>query len=146
MKSQLSFKIFVAAKPEQVWEQTFGAESYKEWTKAFCDGSYFEGSWEEGASIRFLSPTGDGMVSEIAEARPHERLSIRHLGQITGGVVDTTSDQIRSWAPAYESYDFRAIPGGTEVEVTLDTVEEWKDYMQETFPKALARLKDLCEG
>ena len=55
-------------------------ESYKQWTSAFGDGLYFEGSWQKGQRIRFLTPQGDEVTSEIAEIRPNEFISIRHLG------------------------------------------------------------------
>ena len=119
--------------------------TYKSWTTAFLEGSHYLGSWESGAKIRFLAPSGDGMSSIIAENRPHEFVSIRHIGMIENGVEDTSSDKVRAWAPAYENYRVEDAPGGCKVTVSLDTAEEWAPYMLETFPKALALLKALCE-
>ena len=50
------------------------------------------------------------MVSEIAENKPNEFISIRHLGYIANGIEDTQSEAIRAWAPAYENYTFVATP------------------------------------
>lgn len=55
-------------------------ETFKAWTAEFAEGSYFEGSWNAGRKIRFLVPDGSGMTSTIAESRPHEFISIKHLG------------------------------------------------------------------
>jgi uncharacterized protein YndB with AHSA1/START domain len=81
-----------------VWRITTSLESYKRWASAFMEGCYFEGSWGQGAKIRFLAPSGDGMVSEIAENRTNEFISIRHLGYIAQGVEDTTSESIANQA------------------------------------------------
>lgn len=141
----LTFDATIRAPRQQVWAAMLAPDTYKAWTAAFCEGSYYDGSWDPGAKIRFMSPTGDGMVAEIAEHRPGEFVSIRHLGVIENGVEDTTSEKVRAWAPAYENYAFADAPGGCRLTVTMDTVPEYEAYMQETYPKALALLKDLCE-
>ena len=86
------------------------------------------------------------MVSEIAENRTNEFISIRHLGYIAQGVEDTTSESIRSWAPAYENYTFVAVPEGTKLVVDLDVAPEFEQDMKEAWPKALAQIKQLCEA
>lgn len=55
-------------------------ESYREWTRAFTEGSHYKGSWEEGSKILFLDPNGAGMVSRIAKNDLYEFISIEHLG------------------------------------------------------------------
>ena len=145
MKKTLTFTESIEAPRSRVWETMLGAETYKEWTLPFCEGTYYEGSWEEGSRISFLAPDGDGMVAEIAESRPMEFVSIRHLGEIKNGVEDTTSEEVRAWAPAYESYAFSETENGTEVTVELDTLPEYEQYMLDTYPKALSILKGLCE-
>lgn len=145
--NRLRFAATIDAPPSRVYELMIGDASYRQWTAPFCEGSYFEGSWAEGERIRFLAPSGEGMVAEIAENRPNERVSIRHLGVLgPGGVEDTESEAVRAWAPAYEIYTFVPEGTGTRVEVELDCASDWETYMQETWPKALAALKGLCEG
>ena len=145
MTKTLTFDIVIRAPRARVWTTMLDPETYKAWTAAFCEGSHFVGSWDEGAKIRFLSPSGDGMTAVIAENRPREFVSIRHLGVIEKGVEDTSSDKVRAWAPAYENYRLSDVPDGCRLTVTLDTVPEYEQYMRDTFPKALALLKDLCE-
>ncbi|MFG6430440.1 SRPBCC domain-containing protein [Roseateles sp. LYH14W] len=141
----LTFEIGINAPRAVAWANMLGAQSYKAWTAPFCEGSYFVGSWGKGAKIQFLAPSGDGMSAVIAENTPNEYVSIRHIGMIVDGVEDTTSEKVRAWAPAHENYRFVDVPGGCRVTVTLDTVPEYEQYMLDTYPKALARLKDLCE-
>lgn len=130
----------------RVWETMLAPDTYRAWTSAFCEGSYFEGSWAQGETIRFLTPEGEGMFARIAENRPHEFLSIQLLGCIHGGVPDTTSDEARSFVPGFEDYSFHSADGGTHLEIELDTTAEFEPYLQEAWPKALAKLKALCEA
>jgi len=124
-----------------------GPESYKRWAAAFAEGTYFEGSWEQGTKIKFLSPpAGDGMLSEIAQSRNNEFISIRHLGLISNGVEDTTSESVLAWAPAYENYTFISVPEGTKLVIELDVPGEWVEYMNEAWPTALMSLKQLSEA
>ncbi len=142
---RLQWSVEIAAPTSRVYQMLTGLESYRQWTSAFGEGLYFEGSWQEGQRIRFLTPERHGVVSEIAENRPNEFLSVRHIGYIAdGGVEDTSSEAIRAWAPAYENYTFKATPQGTKLIVEQDMTEEFES-MKETWPKALARLKALCE-
>ena len=141
----LTFEITINAPRAVAWATMLGPQTYTAWTAPFCEGCYFVGAWDEGAKIQFLAPSGDGMTSVIAQNTPHEFVSIRHVGMVEKGVEDTTSEKVSAWAPAYENYRFVEAPGGCRVIVTLDTAPEWEAYMLDTFPKALARLKALCE-
>lgn len=140
------FDILIQAPRQQVWSTMLEAPTYEQWTSAFCEGSRFEGSWEQGARIRFLDPSGNGMVSEIAEHRPAEFVSIRHLGFIENGKEDTTSEAVRAWAPCYENYTFTDEAGGTRLNVVIDTFTGYEEMMANTWPPALQALKALCEG
>lgn len=146
MKKKINIVERIQAVPQTVWETMLSDATYRDWTSAFAEGSYFEGSWEQGQQIRFLSPQGGGMAAVIEESRPHSFLSIRHIGMVKeGGLIDSTSDEVKKWAPAFENYHFTPIAGGTEVRVEMDVTPEWETYMQQAWPKALARLKELCE-
>lgn len=145
MKTQ-HFDIFIQAPRERVWTTMLQSPTYEQWTSAFCQGSRFEGSWKAGDVIRFLDPAGNGMVSEIAEHRPAEFVSIRHLGFIENGQEDTTSDAVRAWAPCFENYTFSDEGTGTRVNVDADVFGGHEDMMAASWPRALQSLKALCES
>ena len=138
-------EILIHAPREHVWRSTLFSPSYERWTATFCEGSRYEGSWEAGTPIRFCGPNGDGMVAEIAEHRPAEFVSIRHLGMVNDGVEDTTSEAVRAWAPCFENYTFIDEAGGTRVRVDIDVFGTYEDWMNEAWPKALLALKTVCE-
>jgi uncharacterized protein YndB with AHSA1/START domain len=138
--------INIRAPREAVWAAMLGPETYRVWTVPFCEGSYYEGSWNTGDRIRFLGPGGEGgMTSVIAESRSPEFVSIKHLGIVKDGVEDTTSPAATAWAPSFENYTFVESSGGTEVTVEVETPEDFEAFMEEAWPKALAKLKEVCE-
>lgn len=145
MKRQ-HFETTIDAPRAKVWETMLAPDSYRAWTAPFAEGSYYDGSWEKGAKIRFLTPSGEGMSSLIADNRPHELISIRHVGIIKDGVEETESDAVRAWAGATENYTLTDADGGTRLEIDLDVAPEYEEMMANIWPKALAKLKQLCEA
>jgi hypothetical protein len=119
--------------------------TYREWTSEFQEGSYAVTDWKEGSKALFLTPAGDGMVSRIAVHRPNEFLSIEHLGAVKNGVEDTDSDEVKGWAGAHEDYSLREVAGGVTLTVEMDVTDEYRKYFEETWPKALSKLKHVCE-
>jgi hypothetical protein len=147
---KLHFSILINAPKDKVWHSMLDDKPYREWTKAFNEGSYYKGSWEKGSKILFLGPdpnTGEegGMVSRIAENKPYEFISIEHLGIVQNGVEDTTSEVARKWAPAFENYTFNDKDGATEVLVDIDIEDEHAQMFNEMWPEALRKLKELAE-
>jgi uncharacterized protein YndB with AHSA1/START domain len=142
----LSFCIDIAAPVARVWDCMFDATSYRDWTRAFCEGSYFEGSWEAGRRLRFLDPQGFGMEAVVDENRRHEMLSLRLIGEIKDGRPVAGSPLHE--APAVERYVFNAAPGGgTQLVVHLQSWNDgFTDFLDDTWPKALERLKALSES
>jgi uncharacterized protein YndB with AHSA1/START domain len=139
----LHFSIRIQAPAQRVWQLMLAPDTYREWTTTFCEGSYYEGFWEQGQRMRFLTPEGLGMFSEIAEYRPHEFISIRHLGELLNGVE--AKGVASQWANARENYTFSNDGAAMLLQVDVDTVPEFEAYMAEAWPKALSVLKELCE-
>lgn len=143
---RLVFSAEIEAPVAKVWDTMLAPETYSQWTAPFMQGSYYEGSWREGERIHFLAPGGSGMVARVADVRVHERIELEHLGYVANGVEDTTSEAVRSWAPAYEIYRFESVPGGTRLIVEQDVLPGFENMMNAVWPKALAELEALCEG
>ena len=141
----LQFSIAIAAPVARVWDCMFDPLAYRDWTRAFAEGSYFEGSWEAGRRLRFLDPKGFGMEAIVDVSRLHEELSLRLVGEIKDGrpVPDSRLHQ----EPARERYVFGATTqGGTQLVVHLQSWDDgFTDFLQTTWPEALKRLKALSE-
>lgn len=146
---KLHFEILIDAPAEKVWDAVVDDAKYREWTTAFSPGSFFEGGWNKGDTIRFLAIDDNGekggMLSEIAESKKYTFISIRHRGFIQNGVEDTTSEEIKKWMPAYENYTFTETDGSTLFKVDVDTTEEYSAMFSDTWPKALEILKTVAE-
>jgi hypothetical protein len=148
----LHFSIDIRAPKDMVWRTMFADSTYREWTSAFSPGSYFEGSWALGSKILFLGPDPDGkggnggMVSRIAESRLHEYVGIEHLGMVSNGVEDTQSDGVKDWAGARENYSFSESSGVTTLRVEMQTAPTYEAMFNDSWPKALKKLKALSES
>lgn len=147
---KIKTSITINAPVEKVWNTMLSPETYTKWTAPFNPNSTFIGDWSEGSEIRFIGcdengNTG-GMYSRIKENRLHEFVSIEHLGIINAkGEVDTTSEEVKKWAPSFENYTFKSTSTGTEVSVEMDINDEYKAQFEEMWPKALQVLKELSE-
>lgn len=142
---RLTFSATINALAERVWRTLLEDATYREWTSEFHEGSYAVTDWKEGSKALFLGPEGDGMVSRIRVHKPNEFLEIEHLGEVRKGVEDRESEAAKQWAGGRESYTLRKTEGGVELTVETDTTDQYKTYFEETWPKALARLKRICE-
>ena len=142
----LDFSIAIAAPVARVWDCMFDPTAYRDWTRAFCAGSYFEGHWEAGRRLRFLDPRGFGMEAIVDERREHELLSLRLVGEIKDG--RPLPDSPLHAEPARERYVFSAAAGGgTQLVVHLQSWDDgFTDFLNDSWPKALARLKSLSES
>ena len=153
MKETMHFEIIINAPVKKVWDTMLQLETYKEWTALFEPTSYYEGSWEEGSKMYFLSSAdkSGGMVSEIAKNVPYKFLSIRHLGVVKDGVEDTTSDEVKKWTPAFENYTFIEKEKQTQLQIDMEmesTPESkgMKEMFEGMWPKALLKLKEISEN
>ena len=87
----------------------------------------------------------EGMVGRILENIPNEFISIEHYALWQDGQEVTEVAKIESWAGAHEDYTFKSVTNGTQVIVSIDVIEAYKDYFNSTWPQALQKLKLLCE-
>jgi len=146
---KLKFSIVINSPKEKVWDTMLEKETYNKWTEVFTEGSHYVGDWTNESKILFLAPGADGkiggMVSRIKENRLHKFISIEHLGEVIDGVEDTTSERVKDWAGALENYTFIDKKGKTEVVVDMEINKEFKEMFEDTWPKALQKLKELCE-
>lgn len=142
MGQALHYSIDLPAPRARVWSLMLDDASYRDWTSAFCPGSYYEGEWRTGADIRFLSPDGGGMRARIEAAEFPAYVSIEHLGELREGKAVDASN----WANVFERYRLTELPeGATHLEVELtDVPEAYVEMMNQLWPKALERLKAMA--
>lgn len=150
---KLQFKIEINAPISKVFDIMLGItnkSTYEQWTAIFNPTSTYDGNWEKGSKILFIGSDefGEkgGMVSEIAENIKNQFVSIRHFGLVKNGVEITEGPDVEKWANGFENYTFINHNGVTWLTVDLDTVHDFLEYMNQTYPKALSKLKEVCEN
>lgn len=124
--------------------------TYEQWTAMFNPTSTYEGNWEKGSKMLFIGvdEKGEkgGIVSKIAENIPNQFVSIQHYGLVNAGKEITEGADVEKWANGFENYSFEENNEITTVKVEIDATEEFIEFMNETYPKALIKLKELCEN
>ncbi len=149
--NKISKSIIINASPEVIWETITDPRKYQDWTYVFGGNSYFEGGWNEGDAIHFLTKDEEGnlqgMVAEIAKSRYPAFISIRHLGYMADDEsADTANESLKSLAPAYENYTLDLMDDGqTKFTVDVDTQEEYMEMFEDAWPKALELVKSISE-
>lgn len=149
---KLQFKQSIDAPVAKVYDFMLGIDNkltYEQWTALFNSTSTYDGSWHKGSKILFLGTDEKGekggMVSEIAEIIPNRFVSIRHYGLLKANEEITEGPEVEKWAGGFENYSFEEINGITSVIVDVDATDDFLDYLNETYPKALDKLKEICE-
>lgn len=147
---KISFAIEVEAPVSLVYQTMIDDTFYREWTRAFNATSHYQGSWAKGSKILFIGidEQGErgGMVSRIRENIANQFISIEHLGLLQGAEEITSGPEVEAWAGALENYRFSGDKGTTQLTIEMDSNEEFESYFKETWPKALAKLKAICES
>lgn len=144
------FEIDIKASRQKVFDTMLGKESYSEWTSVFNPSSYYEGSFEEGAEIHFigLSEEGkkEGMVGIVRSLRSPNFVSMEYIGVFYGDKVVTEGAGMEDFIGSTETYRFEGVDeSATRVLVDLDVPDEYEDYFNKAWPKALEKLKEMCE-
>lgn len=149
---KIKFTVSINAPANKVYDVMLGISTkstYEQWTALFNPTSSYEGSWNKGSKMLFVGndEKGEkgGMVSEIFDNIPNQFISIRHYGLVNATVEITEGPEVEKWANGFENYTFVENNGTTSVAVDLDTTEDFLDYMNENYPKALDKLKEICE-
>lgn len=150
--TKLQFKVSINAPVSKIYDIMLGISNkstYEQWTAIFNPTSSYEGNWDKGNKILFIGvdEKGEkgGMVSKIVENSPNQFVSIQHYGLVQGGKEITEGPEVEKWANGFENYTFEQNNGITTLIVDLDTTEDFETYMNETYPNALKKLKELCD-
>ncbi len=149
---KLKFEIEINATVGKVYDFMLGLtkkESYEQWTYHFNPTSSYDGSWSKNERIYFVGLDEDGikggMVSEIVQNIPSKFVSIKHIGLLVNGKELLKGPEVEKWASGFENYYFKENEGVTSLIVEIDTIDDLENYMNDCYPKALQKLKEICE-
>ena len=134
-------EITIDAAPEKVWNVLWDEFSYRQWTSAFCEGSFYVGTLEEDSKVQFLDPDNNGMFSKVVKNIPAKEMVFLHLGEIYSG-IETPMD----WGDATESYLLEETEYSTKLTLEINTSKEFKSFFEEKVPLAIQNVKNLSEN
>lgn len=143
--ADLHYSIHINAPRNKVWDVMLDEATYRDWTSVFMPGSYYQGDWSEGSTMRFLGPGAEGekeggMVAIVKEYRPQEFVSLQYLAEIRDGA------EVPMQGTGLENYTLQDGEGGTDVAIDLlNLPDEYAGMFNESWPKALERIKELAE-
>ncbi|MBN7813622.1 SRPBCC domain-containing protein [Algoriphagus sp. H41] len=147
----MHFEVEINAPVSKVFALMIEDAAYRDWTAAFNPGSYFKGDWSKGSKILFLGPDPQsgkegGMVAKIADNVKNKYISIEHYGLVGDGKEITSGPEVEAFAGATENYSFVDLGGKTLLKVDMESGGEYKEMFEKMWPKALQRLKEICEA
>lgn len=140
---QITFSTTINAPAEKVWFCLWNKANYINWTSVFSEGSHAISDWNKGSKIHFLSPEGDGMYAIISELIPNEKITFLHQGEVKNHVEQGLNEE---WANSEEGYVLKEDNGITVLNVKLTLDEKWQNFFNDTFPKAIALVKEDAEN
>ena len=141
--NQLHYTIDIDAPRDKVWRVLWDDASFRDWSSVFAEGSYAVSDWKEGSTVQFIDPSSNsGMQAIIEKKRPGEYISFRHEAEIKDGKVQPAP----AWSGAHENYTLTNNDGRTTLKVDVDAADEHRKMFEDTFPKALKRVKALSEA
>ena len=136
----LEYTIQINATPEKVWEVLFTQDNYKTWASAMNEGTYFEGTWEEGTIMKFLDPKNNGMYNLVEKNIPNKQLSMKHLGWILEGELSP-----QDWEDSTLDYILEPNENGTLLIGKVNSLDEFVDFFNSKYPKNFENIKNLAE-
>ncbi|MGH1364551.1 MAG: hypothetical protein ACRBF0_13405 [Calditrichia bacterium] len=145
MINRLTFSIEINADKNTIWKALWDEKSYRDWSGVFFEGSYAVAeNWEEGSIIHFLAPDHSGIYSMIEKHIPDKTIQFKHIGNVVAGKEQPVDDEAKKWSGATEMY---SVSEGTDTNiltVEIDVLDEHVEFMTNTFPKALEKIKSNC--
>lgn len=86
------------------------------------------------------------MCSILEKLVENEVLVFKHLGELTNFKEQPIDEKTQGWTNALESYELKPLGNETELIVRVETMEQYVDHMNKTFPLALRELKRITEN
>ena len=103
-------------------------------------------NWNEGDSVHFLAPNGDGMYSVIEKKIDNQLMSFRHIGNIKDFKELPLDEETKLWCNSKETYELKEENNQTQLTVSINALENYVGFFNETMPKAIELIKNLSEN
>lgn len=143
---KLVFEIDIRTSPENLWHKLWHNGNYTLWTEPFCEGSYISGKLAYGERVHFLTPSGEGMYSDVVWVVENQLVVFSHIGMMEDNRELPVDSETEKWTGCFETYKLSENGELTNLKVEVDAIPGYADYTKTAFPVALQRLKSLAEN
>jgi hypothetical protein len=145
MINRLKFSIDIRADKSKIWDALWDDGLYRDWANVFFEGSYaVTDNWKEGSKVLFLAPDKSGIYSSIEKHILNKIMSFKHLGNVIDGKEQPIDDKTKTWSGATETYTITEERDYNRLTVDIDILDEHVEFMSNTLPKALEKVKNNC--
>jgi hypothetical protein len=145
MINKLLFSIDIKAEKTKIWKALWNEISYRDWASVFFEGSFaITDNWEENSKVLFLGPDKSGIYSIIETHIPNKVMKFKHIGNVVNGQEQPIDNETKKWSGATEIYTLIEGKHCNKLTVEIDVLDEHLDFMKNTFPKALKKIKNNC--
>ncbi len=139
------YSIAIKADAVKIWKIIWDEKSYREWSKAFSEGSFYQGELKTGSRFYFLNKDNSGVYSDLMHYEVNSTAVFQHIGLLKDGKEQAIDEEVEKWSGSFEIYTLKPKEGYCILDVELDQDESNFESFDEVFPKALQYLKDMAE-
>lgn len=133
-----------------IWDVIESPETYTKWCEPFCVGTFYEGQWRVGNTVRFIgldeNGVRGGMVSEVVAYEAGHHVTFRHKGFVQGDQDVFDTPEVAAWAGCEEGYVLEGGPDVYTLHVKCQVTDDMYDWMDATWTEAVGRIKAIAEG
>jgi uncharacterized protein YndB with AHSA1/START domain len=141
---EMQFSIDIHANREKVWGVLWRDETFRQWASLIDPDTYMVGDLVEGNTVQFISgDSGYGVTSLVEKVTPCEYLLLRHSADTQDEGQRERDDQ---WTGGAEIYTLTENNDVTTLTIQFDSPGELVDIMNENYPKAMTKIKELAES
>lgn len=138
----MQFSVEIQATKEKVWDTLWQDETLREWAGIIDPGTHMVGELKEGNEVQFISGNGYGVTTLVEKLIAGKLLLLRHRADTQDS---GKQERKKEWTGGKESYSLTEKDRSTTLTATFDVPPELEKYFEDSYPKALERVKTLAE-
>ncbi len=146
----LHFEVYISVAPKIVFDNIISKSGFEAWTYPFSKTSKFEGKWEEGETLRFISLDENdqqvGMLAKLKSLKTSKEIIIEYVGYIKNGKDIYDDEQAKSIHHTMEKYFLTTENNGTRLKIESDVAPEHEKLFNECWPQSLSIIKKMSES
>lgn len=139
----MQFSVEINANKAIVWDILWQDGTFREWAGIIDPGTHIVGELHEGNEVQFISASGYGVTSLVAEMQPNSYMLFKHQADTKD---EGKAAREKEWTGGEESYNLEENEDKTTLTVSFGVPQEQEEYFAENYPKALAKIKELAEN